>query len=170
MVADHQTIDQFTLFCIKNKITRVEFFGGEPLLYRDNFLYAAQALIDQVPGIKLGIVTNGTLIDEKVMRLFEKEEISVLLSLDGDRTRHNLMRGGFDHISPWFGRLVARGRTGVAMQVSVVESLAQNIRFIWNLGFSSVYLNIIQTYNWYNEDDLNRFEMEYEDAFNAMLV
>jgi len=169
-VANKQTIDRFAAFCKKNGIERVEFFGGEPLLYKDTFLYAARTLLDTVPGLKLGIVTNGTLIDEEIMRFFEQENVSVLLSLDGKRSRHNLMRGGFDRISHWFDRLVAKGQTTVAMQVSVTKGLFQHVRFIWKLGFPSVYLNVIQNYGWYQSVDIDRFESEYDAALQAMLA
>jgi len=169
IVADKQTIDQFAVYCKTNGIGRVELFGGEPLLYRDSFLYAVRTLIDQVPRIRLGVVTNGTLIDEELMQLFEQEKIGILLSLDGDRARQNSMRGGFDRIAPWFDRLVATGNTMVAMQVGAADGVARNVRYVWGLGFPSVYLNIVQTYDWYNgEEDLNLFEAEYEAALGAM--
>ncbi len=169
LVADRDTIGRFADFCRKKEIKRVEFFGGEPLLYRDIFLYAARTLLDTVPGLKLGIVTNGTLIDEEIMSFMEHEKVAVLLSLDGKRTRHNLMRGDFDRMARWFDRLVAKGQTTVAMQVGMTKSLFQNVRYIWKLGFPSVYLNVIENYDWYQANDVDRFESEYESAVLAML-
>lgn len=139
------------------------------MLYKNSFFYAARTLIDQIPGIRLGIVTNGTLIDETIMQFFEQEKVSILLSLDGDRTRHDAMRGGFDQVAPWFDRLVAKGKTMVAMQVGATKDVARHVRYIWQLGFPSVYLNIVQTYDWYQTRDLDRFEVEYEIALHAML-
>jgi uncharacterized protein len=169
-LASAGTICQFAAFCRQNGIDRVEFFGGEPLLHKDTFLMAANTLVDRVPGIKLGIVTNGTLIDEQIMSLIEREKVSVLLSLDGMRERHNLMRGGFDSIEPWFDRLARNGHTSVAMQVGETKDCSKHVRFIWKQGFTSVYLNVIQNYNWYSVSDADCFEEEYEKAVIAMLA
>src|ERR1700740_3199931 len=103
--ADVETITRFADFCAENEVRHVEFFGGEPLLHRDLFVFAVETICRRVPQTRIGIVTNGTLIDERVMRLFEQNLVSVLLSLDGDRKRHDSMRGGFERISPWFTRL-----------------------------------------------------------------
>jgi uncharacterized protein len=91
-------LKRFAEFCGENNISQVEFFGGEPFLYRDLFM-AAVEIIAATPGIRIGVVTNGTMIDEDVMRLIEEHNISILLSLDGHEERHNQMRGSFQRIN-----------------------------------------------------------------------
>jgi len=91
-------LKRFAEFCGENNISQVEFFGGEPFLYRDLFM-AAVEIIAATPGIRIGAVTNGTMIDEDVMRIIEEHNISILLSLDGHEERHNQMRGSFQRIN-----------------------------------------------------------------------
>jgi radical SAM protein with 4Fe4S-binding SPASM domain len=104
------------------------------------------------------------------MQLLERERVGILLSLDGERERHDALRGGFDRIRPWFSRLAAQGNTTVAMQVGRTHALARNVQAIWAAGFPTVYLNIVQNYGWYGPEDVGRFETEYDDAVRAMLA
>lgn len=77
-------------------IRRIQFFGGEPLMNLPLLEYACERFnsIAQVGGydIGFGVVTNGTLIEEKFISLVKKYNISVTLSYDGDYTVNNIMR------------------------------------------------------------------------------
>jgi len=167
--ASRLVIDRFVQFCMDNQVTRVEVFGGEPLFYRKLFQFAAERLLDSVPGLTMGVITNGTLINEEIMRLFDSRPVWLLLSLDGDRERHDALRGCFEKIARWIPRLVRQGRTTVAMQAGVIRGLCQNINAIWKLGLEKVYINIIENYGWYSDDDVISFEREYENIVLSML-
>lgn len=76
-------------------ITAVRFFGGEPLLNLD----AMEAAIDELAMLgesssmpKLGVVTNGTLVDERFLALCEKYPLTVTVSLDGPKEIHDRLR------------------------------------------------------------------------------
>jgi len=156
-------------YCVKNKVRHIEFFGGEPLYYPEIFVNAVESLRHMVSGLSFGLVTNGTLIDEKIMRLIEEHNIAVVLSLDGGRERHNKLRGGFDKISPWFDRLNDLKNISIALQAGIVPELAENIRAVWRFGFKHVFVNIIESYGWYKKRDIKLFEKEYETAIQDML-
>jgi uncharacterized protein len=168
--ADRAMIERFAGFCAKNEVRHVEFFGGEPLLDRELFVFAVETIARRVPDIEFGVVTNGTLIDERIMQLFETQKVGVLLSLDGDRKRQDSMRGGFEKIRPWFSRLSQLPNITVATQAAIIPGLADEVHFIWGQGFRQVYLNIIENYDWYREEDIDRFEWEYETLIQAMLA
>ena len=91
--ADETVVEGLVAYCLRNNVTHVEIFGGEPLFYRDMFEHAVTSLCERVPGMSIGVITNGTLITEKIMRMFETLPVSILLSLDGGRERHNELRG-----------------------------------------------------------------------------
>ena len=165
-----EVVDAFVDYCVRARAGRVEFFGGEPLLCADMFERAVRGLRRAAPATALGIVTNGTLIDERVMGLLEAEPVSVLLSLDGPRERHDAMRGGFDRIAGWFPRLARLGRVSVALQAGAVPGLYDAVRYAWDQGFrSGVYINVIQSYGWYTPEDVRLFEGEYEKCLAGML-
>ncbi|MBI3398317.1 MAG: radical SAM protein [Deltaproteobacteria bacterium] len=169
-MANRKVIDAFVEYCRKSKIHHVEIFGGEPLLYKDLFEYTVINLNEKTPKTSIGIVTNGTLIDKKIMNILETKPISILLSIDGCKERHNMFRGYFDRISKWLPRLVATGRVTIAMQASIISGLCNNIKYMWDVGFKNgIYINIIQNYGWYTLEDISLFEEEYEKAVTAML-
>lgn len=169
-VIGSEKVDEFVHFCVQSEVHHVEIFGGEPLLFKDRFFHTVTSLRQVIPNTSIGVVTNGTLIDEETMGLFEEEPVSILLSLDGPKERHDRYRGGFDRISKWFGRLAALDRVTIAMQAAVVPGLYDSIRYCWDLGFrKGVYINLIQNRGWYSAEDIERFETEYEQAIQGML-
>lgn len=163
-------IDDFAEYCRKENITDVQLFGGEPLFYKDLFIYCVTTLKKINPDMQIGLVTNGTLMDEEMLELIKKNEISILLSFDGNRETHNGMRGGFDNILKWIPNFNKKSRISVALQAGRVEGLYKNIKYVWDLDFANgVYVNVINNYDWYNESDIKTFEKEYEEAINGML-
>jgi len=165
-----RVIDAFVAYCIRSRVHHVEVFGGEPLLCKPEFCHLVKSLRRTLPDTSLGVVTNGTLIDDAVMGLIEAESISVLLSLDGRQERHDALRGGFDQISLWLPRLAATGRATVALQAGLIPGLYDSVRYVWGQGFKhGVYVNVVQSYGWYSEEDVRLFEGEYERCVQGML-
>jgi uncharacterized protein len=165
-----QVVDDFIAFAKRHTVRHVELFGGEPLLYKDMLLYTVKALRERLPQTSVGLVTNGTLLDEDIMAMLEAEPVNVLLSLDGRPERHDGFRGGYARISRWFPRLLATGRVNVALQAGMVEGLADQVDFVWGLGFRNVFINVIQNYGWYSPAEMSLFEAEYDKAVQAMLA
>ncbi len=65
--------------------------GGEPLLRKDWHLLARR-LADG--GICTGLITNGSLITDKIVEQIEESGLAIVsLSIDGPRKQHNEMRG-----------------------------------------------------------------------------
>ncbi|MFE7127327.1 FxsB family cyclophane-forming radical SAM/SPASM peptide maturase [Streptomyces sp. NPDC057617] len=79
--------------------------GGEPLLVgHDAIEYIAQQLTQHLADsvmVRIGVQTNGLLIDEKFLRIFDRWNIKVGISLDGNRGGHDRHRkyhhGGGSH-------------------------------------------------------------------------
>ncbi|TGE33988.1 thioether cross-link-forming SCIFF peptide maturase [Desulfosporosinus sp. Sb-LF] len=88
----------------------VDFFGGEPLInfgvVKSLVSYGRKAAVDQNKTIKFTLTTNGVLLDREIQDFLEKEEISVVLSLDGRPEVHDRMRphadgrGSYAEITP----------------------------------------------------------------------
>jgi uncharacterized protein len=77
------------------KLKEVKFFGGEPGLN----LPAIEAAIEEIETVgnrlskpKLGIVTNGTLVNDTFMDLCKSRDICVTVSLDGPPSVHDRLR------------------------------------------------------------------------------
>jgi uncharacterized protein len=62
---------------------RVEFWGGEPFVYFAKLKRLVPALRRRLPGAEFLIVTNGSLIDEEIIRFVEEHDILLAVSHDG---------------------------------------------------------------------------------------
>ena len=72
---------------------KCEFFiatGGEPLLRRDLFIALGYA---KNLGLKTGLVTNGFLVEKYKKEIAKLELDSVMVSIDGYRKKHDIIRG-----------------------------------------------------------------------------
>ncbi|MEA4903191.1 thioether cross-link-forming SCIFF peptide maturase [Desulfitobacterium sp.] len=88
----------------------VDFFGGEPLLnfqvVKDLVAYGREAAAKRGKTIKFTLTTNAVLLTEEVQRFLEKEDISVVLSIDGRPEVHDRMRpyasgkGSYEQVIP----------------------------------------------------------------------
>lgn len=107
-------------FIIKNSAMRkhceIDFFGGEPLL---NFRtvkavteYVREREKDTGKIFKLTLTTNGILLDDKKISWLNENNISLVLSLDGRKKIHDVMRpdisgkGSYDRVIKNFKNLV----------------------------------------------------------------
>lgn len=97
----NQHIQKDNFYLILNKLTdylenkeflpQINLTGGEPLLH-PNFFEFAQEIKNR--NIKLGILTNGTLIDDEVAKkISELKPVMVQISLDGTEKTHDEIRG-----------------------------------------------------------------------------
>lgn len=76
----------------------VDFFGGEPLtnwpVVKETIAYARRAGEAAGKQFIFTLTTNCTLLTDEIMDFLDKEQVSVILSLDGRPEVHNEMRSG----------------------------------------------------------------------------
>ena len=95
---------------------RIEFWGGEPLVYWKVFRVLAGALRSAYPKARFNIITNGALIDDDKIELLDTLGFSVGISHDGPAMRYRgpdplddpqkraAIRKLYDRLRPW-GRI-----------------------------------------------------------------
>jgi len=93
----------------KSESIHVLFFGGEPLiafkLIRQAVDYLQTALINDQRKLRISICTNGTILSEAILSFLVRNQVTLQVSLDGDRELHDRNRrfmtntkGSFDTI------------------------------------------------------------------------
>ncbi len=171
VVASQEIIDRFIKFVATEGIKFVIFYGGEPLLMWKRIKYIVNEISKRDRFVKFSMVTNGTLLNENIIDFISNNNFSMILSLDGNKERHDAMRGGFERISKWFKILSKMNeRVEINIQASKIKDLYENgIRYVWSQGLRKINLNMIEDYDWYNFEDVRLFENEYEKAINGML-
>lgn len=131
-----ETADKFVKFCIGNfdKINSVVFFGGEPMLNipvmervcRLFKRYFEDGLASFLP--QFGIITNGTILNDRVVT-FIKENISyVTVSIDGDKEVNDANRvfangaGSYDKIVHFIRSLQRNTNVQVSYEATFTQS------------------------------------------------
>ena len=142
----------------------VRFFGGEPLLNKEVLQFSIEYINEKTKDVGKRIsyllTTNGTLIDDQIMQLVMDNNISLNISIDGDRNIHNHNRiykngmGTFDSVMEGINRINKSGYKNLIARVTLskpgIATFKNDIEFLWRIGFSQVYVDLVET----NKKDL----------------
>ncbi len=134
---------------------RISFHGGEPMLVRAlEFAEACrifQETIAPVADLQFSIQTNATLMTEGWLEALRGFEVSVGVSIDGDRKDHDRYRlddqgrSSFDQTEAAIKRLMAESLTAPSLQpstISVVDpriDYAATYRYLRGLGVRAMH-------------------------------
>lgn len=101
----------------------VDFFGGEPLLnwqvVKDLVAYGRSLEEPNHKKFRFTLTTNGILLDDEILEFANKEMANLVLSIDGRKEIHDLMRpyrggqGSYDKVVPIFRKAAERDRKSV---------------------------------------------------------
>lgn len=97
---DFETFKQsikFLLSKFPKGINKLQFFGGEPLLNVDLIEKGCEWVTEYFNELNIeipmfSIVTNGTIINDKIINLFNKYSMNVTISLDGNKEVNDINR------------------------------------------------------------------------------
>lgn len=163
----------------------ISFYGGEPLLRWEmikEVIEYANELTDQ-EGIKIlyDITTNGTLMNEDIMDILIDNNVSVRLSLDGNKdstNKNRIMKNGKSAYDEIIKNIYLfkkyESTTGKKVHVSMVinkntyKQITNNIKSIIGLGF--MYIDSVLNYleNW-TDEELNIIEKEYNETLTMFI-
>lgn len=176
----------------------LSFYGGEPILCIDKIKMAIQYIKDQYPAfmkkINFAITTNGTLLDEEIIKFLIKNQIRLTISLDGPQEindRYRLTNGGKGSYAVIYKNLMLIKQMDKNYYLNKVHysivltpkfQVKEVIEFFQNSDFpetSSYYINLVHPldntlFDYSNmEYDLNKFSSiynEYVNEYKQMLV
>jgi uncharacterized protein len=129
---------------------QVVFHGAEPLLNRDALFAGIEAFRND---FRFGVQTNATRLDDEAIRFFQREQVSIGLSLDGataetaNRTRLNWQgQGQYDSVLAAMERL--RGYDGWSVICTItgenISSLTELVEFLHAREVPTCLLNIVR--------------------------
>lgn len=136
---------------ISENIKYVKFSGGEPLLFADRVFDVAR-YIKNKSNVKIGIETNGTIIDDDIQNNISELIDEVSISLDGyTENMHESCRGVkgcFSKTIKTINKLISAGiNTRITSvlnnETDIEEYIINMINFSKKLGVSSLKLNPI---------------------------
>lgn len=148
----------------------ITLFGGEPTLNFSGMEYAVRyaSINAKKTGkrVRFNITTNGTLIDDRTVKLFDQYDISVLLSVDGvgaSHDRHRVDRRGlgtFNRVKEALQKLkTANFWVGVRMTVTPqnVKELCDNVVGLHSLGANEFLIGRATGVDWTKEEMIRYF-------------
>lgn len=143
----------------------IGFFGGEPLL-EFPLIQSVMEMIEQHPAfdpcrVKLGIVTNGTLLSFEIARYLKQHNVALNISCDGrpevhDKFRHfpngkgssGLVEHGIRTALEVYGRVPVNA----VYRPETFHQLPETIDYFSSLGVRQIYLNPDFSARWSRKD------------------
>jgi len=134
------------------KNLEVDFFGGEPLMNWDVckrlVAYARSREEETGKNFRFTLTTNGVLVDDDVIAFANREMNNVVMSLDGRKETHDLLRktingkGSYDTVVPKFQRFAkARGDKSYYIRGTYTHNnveFTKDILHMADLGFTEL--------------------------------
>ncbi len=153
-----------------DKECSILFYGGEPLLAKDTIRRAVYAVKAenrrQSKNIQYSISTNGSLLDDDTLRLFDQNRFTVLLSFDGRAQDKSRREGSFPIVSQALERLLDCPRiellTNSVFTPETVTDLSASIRDIVKRGVRDAQISCINDRPW-GEDAFAQLGAELSD-------
>ena len=158
----------------KNKYSIINFYGGEPLLKKD----LIKATINYIKSAKTktkfyyGITTNGTLLDDDFIKYMKKNNfVNIGYSFDGMKRTHDLNRltidgkETFDIVFNNSKKIINKFPRVVATLVickNTLKNLAENVEFLYKIGFKHINLLFDYFQNW-TDKDLPEIKKQYSN-------
>lgn len=135
-----ETANKFIEFCTQNfnKVNSIVFFGGEPLINIEIMeyickqfnLYYSNKAIDYIP--KFDIITNGTILNDKVVDFIKNNISTITISIDGKKEINDINRidrngrGSFEKISNFIHTVKSKTNTRIIYEATYTKDHIAN--------------------------------------------
>lgn len=173
-----ETAKKFIDYLLSSKFKKspavvLDFIGGEPLLELELMdkicdYFKIRAYEENCQwwwNYRINIGTNGILFKLKQVQTFlnkNKYHVSVGITLDGTKEKHDLMRvypdgkGSYDKIIPGIPEYIERfsPSTKVTFASDDLKYLKESIVHLWNIGITEVAANVVFENVWKDKDDI----------------
>ena len=127
----------------------VDFFGGEPLMnwqvVKDLVAYGRSLEDVHHKKFRFTLTTNGVLLDDEVLEFVNRQMANVVLSIDGRKEIHDLMRphrGGYDEVVPKYKKVArSRGQMNYYVRGTFTRNnldFAQDVLHLADEGFEQI--------------------------------
>ena len=130
----------------------VDFFGGEPLInwqtVKELVEYGRSLEAPHNKKFRFTLTTNGVLLDDEILEFANKEMANIVLSIDGRREIHDLMRpfrggqGSYDLVVPKFKKVAkSRGQERYYVRGTYTHynlDFSRDVLHLADLGFEQI--------------------------------
>ncbi len=165
----------------QNYCPHINFFGGEPTLMWDKIIVPLTEYIREKYQDKfaIGMTTNGTLLNEQRIDFMKKNQIGILLSIDGDRETQELTRpckncnqSSFDLVVkniPLILNYIPKVTFRATINQENVAYMFHNYLFAEKMGFHEFYFSPNEREKW-TQENLQILGEQVEKIFYHNLI
>lgn len=161
-----------------NQKISIIFFGGEPLINYQLIVKAVDMINDFAERngntVSYGITTNGTVINDDIVKLFKHNKFKVTVSIDGGEIIQNKNRP-FPHGNGSFGQIKRNVNVMLQNNISLIaritltkpyiKDLKKSVEDIWEMGINNVTFETVSSTERepnLTEDDLVEFRHQLQ--------
>ncbi len=161
--------------------SKVIFYGGEPMINSEKLLYAFDYIRkkDKKRNVNIQLITNATLVSDKIASGIVKSDVNVSVSIDGSPDIHNQARIFTENRSPTFGKVLEgcrilkkAGLNKITLSITIgkhnVDRLCKEVDWLVNnigLEVEAVGFNILIDL----PDKCNPFAVDIRHATEKMI-
>jgi uncharacterized protein len=155
------TLDKvLSLIAEGSEQTKLNFFGGEPLLRWDLITYAVKKL---PPSIKTGITTNGTLLTEDKLEFMRAHGMGLALSLDGPPGVSRKTRPGSENVDiGLIARYYPDAQIIMTLSPDNIADMFRSTMWFIDKGFRNIAHNVATESRWPTEAEI-RHALQFEE-------
>jgi len=136
----------------------INFYGGEPLLAFDKIEFAVNLILkenrEKKKQIIFSITSNGSLIDEEILRFLDEYKFYLMISFDGVTQEISRDKPSSQHMVSILERLLSRPgidiETNSVFTPQTIAYLSSSIRFIHELGIGNMNFSLSCNSRWDN--------------------
>jgi uncharacterized protein len=148
----------------------ISFFGGEPLLNFSVIEKLVRYCSRKRRRFEYAVVTNGILLNDKILGFFREHRFAIVLSIDGNRQAHDISRpmrsgkGSFDLLEKNLKSLsqYPYSKTPrITFREETIPYLYESVSFLFEKGFTDIGLSGIDRKSW-DKKELKALEEQLE--------
>jgi uncharacterized protein len=167
----------FERFNKESKRATVTFFGGEPLMNFETLKFSIDYIKNILKSynvkINFTLTTNGTIMNDEIIKLFKENRINPLISIDGgkiiqDNNRpYNSGKGSFNDIKKNIKKL-KKHYNNLGARLTLTKKYTKNLKEavidLWEMGFTRVRYDIVSL----DDKEIVLDEDDFEDLKNQI--
>lgn len=177
-----KAIDFFLEHSKENENKFITFYGGEPLLSFSLIKKCVGYINEENPNGKIyyGITTNGTLLNDDIIRFFKQNNFFITISLDGPREIHNQYRkfysgqGTYDIIIKNIKKISQMCRNNSASKIKFNIAIVPSYNLSEQMGYfdslckendyllNPFFVNMKESNLFENEKDFSKLDFRYK--------
>lgn len=157
------------------------FFGGEPLLKFELIKQISSYIHSQtsrssIP-YRLGITTNGSILNQEILNFFKEQNFSLCFSLDGPEEIHNKNRiqqngkGSYKKVInnlKWACEELKNIQVNAVYNRDSLPHLNEILKHIASFRIRAIHLNLDIHEQW-QKADINKFEIFYQELADSYI-